>query len=1429
MFKYLKSFTCYLLTFAMLITLLPPQAYEASTSVETVSSQENYNDGQGTPYADTIEGASLGDPLPLGELASTGNASTDDTSLEDAEIVMELTDRRTEYSKEYKLDNGLNLAVVYSEPVHYKENGKWKEIDNTLSSHGSGASGSYKNKAGAWQVEFPQQLDEESKVKITKGDYTVSFLMSGELRLDTAMTELRASVGTAKASKVKKSQGKVHKYDYSKLKEQAQHPEVIRDNLRSRMTYSDVYTNTDVIYDLDTQQLKESIVINSYDPSVYGYVYTLDTGKLVPVLNEDGSVDLLTKNKGEVVMTMPAPFVIDNEGSICTDVAVTLEKVKGTYQLTYLLPMEWMEDENRAWPVVLDPVVKVAPGTKTTNIQDHFVAENYSASNTHKYLYAGHHATYGDMRTYIRFSEIPDFAACDVLVNAKLKLHHVGGSSGLTIVEAHQVYDSWTTGTITWAGQPNFNTEIQDYCVVSSGTECSWDVTDIAHGWYLGENTGIMLKATTSVENSSTANWKSFCSVEYNKTNTTYWPYLEITYLTSEGIEDYWDYTTASAGRAGSGYVNNTTGNLTWVHSDLGFDGNIMPVSISHIYTLSERSETKYGLGKGWRTNFHQTVALSDDGDYYIWTDGDGTKHHFISNGTANTYVDEDGLRLKLQVFSSAYTITDIYGNAHNFDRYGRLISEVDNQSIKSGISISYDGTSNRIKEIRDGVGRVYKFTYENNLLTKIGYHGKNGSSGTEITNITFTYSSSKLTKITYKDETDSHFTYDGTKLLTAMDIDDNKVKFTYSTGITKRIASVEELDGSISGNKITIDYAHNKTKLTDREHTVIHHYNDYGNLISTQDEEGNATFYEYKANKYTETSVYGNQLRLASKEQNTVANLSPHGSFEKGNVWHNKTQSGIRTTTEKAYIGEYSLEVAAGYPTISISAYGEAITVDAGKSCTFSAFVQSESTSVQIGLGTTSTIYESSSSQNPGLDWKRLEVSYTNTSKSAVTIYPLVINHRGGYIYLDGVQIEMAAGASRYNLVENGDFRISGYWSSDTGRTTVSDSAAPQLDAQAYKITGNPTTPQLIYQRIGVSGSAGDVYVLSGWAKGNSAPLYNTLHWFGIRVVFYNTDGSATAKFVSFNGTYDAAGDWEYTAGRVEADKNYSAIQVGMEYNNNVNDVYFDGIQLYREEFGERYDYDEDGNLSEVIDVLGRKTTYEYANNDLVKVIEPSGLTTVNTYQTHNLKTSTKSYTENGNTITLETYSYGYDVYGNQILAEVKAETVDDTGNKVNVVKRTTADYSTDRNHLASTTDELGNVTKYVYNQDTSVLEAVQYPKDTDGTNNTVDTRTKYEYDKMFRLIKTTTTTTSGEEMSVEYSYDPDSNGKSMSDMLTQVSTGSSVYTFTYGDFSLRKNVKVGTTILAAYTYLNDADHSLESVTYGNGDAVEYSYDEIG
>ena len=34
-------------------------------------------------------------------------------------IVEELTDKRTEYTKQFRMDNGLFIAAVYSDPIHY--------------------------------------------------------------------------------------------------------------------------------------------------------------------------------------------------------------------------------------------------------------------------------------------------------------------------------------------------------------------------------------------------------------------------------------------------------------------------------------------------------------------------------------------------------------------------------------------------------------------------------------------------------------------------------------------------------------------------------------------------------------------------------------------------------------------------------------------------------------------------------------------------------------------------------------------------------------------------------------------------------------------------------------------------------------------------------------------------------------------------------------------------------------------------------------------------------------------------------------------------------------------------------------------------------------------------------------------------------------
>ena len=51
---------------------------------------------------------------------------------EDADVLFELTENRSAYTKEYVLSDGLHMAVAYPEQVHYDNDGGWEDIDNTL-------------------------------------------------------------------------------------------------------------------------------------------------------------------------------------------------------------------------------------------------------------------------------------------------------------------------------------------------------------------------------------------------------------------------------------------------------------------------------------------------------------------------------------------------------------------------------------------------------------------------------------------------------------------------------------------------------------------------------------------------------------------------------------------------------------------------------------------------------------------------------------------------------------------------------------------------------------------------------------------------------------------------------------------------------------------------------------------------------------------------------------------------------------------------------------------------------------------------------------------------------------------------------------------------------------------------------------------------
>ena len=434
--------------------------------------------------------------------------------------------------------------------------------------------------------------------------------------------------------------------------------------------------------------------------------------------------------------------------------------------------------------------------------------------------------------------------------------------------------------------------------------------------------------------------------------------------------------------------------------------------------------------------------------------------------------------------------------------------------------------------------------------------------------------------------------------------------------------------------------------------------------------------------------------------------------------------------------------------------------------------------------------------------EWTRVEVTYTHpASAQTAVMYPCLQSCGKGYAYFDAVQCEQSANASRYNLIENGDFTWSDPeagsmfgWHAGVGtgaRGESSASAAPQMDRHVYAVAGDPREEKSRYQNFHITGSKGDVYTVAGWAKGDSVPLKDGTRKFGITARFTYTDGTTDDQTVSFNPD---AEQWQYAAQRVVAKQDYSLLQIYLVYDNNENTAYFDGIQLFREEFGHSYVYDSDGNITSVTDLQKKTTTYEYKNNNLTKMVLPSGASQTYTYDRyHNVLTATSPEGVSS--------SFTYDTYGNNTQVSVGG------------TKKVTASaaYSADGNQLASVTDALGQTTSYGYDLQTGMLQWVQAPGETEST------RTNYSYDGKLRA-----TGVSKGASAVGYSY--------ASDLLSAISTASGTdYSFAYGAFDLVQSIQAGSRTLISHSYSTDGNHQLTRSDYGNGDSVSYGYDSLG
>ena len=1382
------------------------------------------------------------------------------------EILFELTELREANVKHFRLDNGAYVAVAYDSPVHYQDSqGQWQEYDNTLTAVGTGGeiSGYCIENGGSTRL-FAADARDDGLMYVSRGDYSISLSPwreetgaslsgSGNLHQGVEAAIAPATILTAAAP--------VDTGEDDSLAAQMQ-PQ----KFYSALEYTGAFAGADLRYENYGATIKESIVIPAPQER-YSYAFRLGLEELEPSLEADGSISLRSP-EGDIIYTIPAPYMIDANDAFSTEAYYTLEEETDCWRLTVTADADWMNSEDRAFPVMLDPTIEEDTG-EDLDISAAYTSETYKTSVMSDGvggLYLGYNGTTrstaagnGAMRCYFHVNDISSNISipegCEI-TNATFSIYHVyhytGGTTTSTSdalnvgLYALTAVNDWTTwaDTLTWntaATYCPFNDVIIDQQTMTNGTtggDVTFDITNLARSWYADEasNLGFVLKSVS--ESSDTA-----YAVLHGPTKTWGRPSVTITYRNTVGLEDYYTYQSCSIGRAGSvllsDYSLQSTLAVPLISSPSQAESFALGLYYNSAYgrrqftaestMLHTKSFTNMVLGAGWKLSAQQTVVSRTVGGatYLVYTDADGTEHYFKYSSSSGVYEDEDGLGLYITVSGSNYTMKDLYDNTKYFSG-GYLTWETDAYGNK--ITYTYNSskqltTITRLNTGSSSTETLATFTYTNGKLTSVADEAGRVTS--------FAYTTVQeivcLTEITFPDGAKAQYTYFNStsfykraRMQTAYDAEANcGIEFSYS--LNQDVANAYSYVIS-NGAKDYVSKMHGYKRAHGQ--TVYRFYGDDLTSGTTDDILQYAIFDTMgrTINRYQTDSTEQHMLGVVAADYSVNAgtartnnrltagalagqqgvDLLVNGGAELGTGGW--TNAVVSTGT--VYNGAKSFSLTDG--TLS-----QSVTLTANRIYTFSAYVNvGEDASAQLAILSGSTQKAASeiidfdaSGVNDG--WVRLTLTYTPTTSASYTA--AIIGT--GTIYVDAAQLEQEEAASSYNFLEDSSFERAGTLSTTasggwyrTGTVSMSTAGGTCFGSKAAYLTGSGK--HHVMQKVTVNGAPGSSFLVSAWAKGAASP-------------------DSLAKKAKDADVYFGIYVRLYYEGVSTPETQFFAF-----------DPYYDGWQ-YRQGIvtpGEDYAdktitailvavaYDNNINGACFDNVSLREnavSAYSYDDNGNPETASSTDAGTASAvYSGVDLTQYTApngnvyTYAYNGKhdvttaKATTQTAAYTYSTSGINTRAKV-------TGTGEAKYLQSSATAQADQNTLLSTTDANGATTSYTYSSSYNYMTS---------STNANGVKTQYGYYPQTGRQKRVYL--SG-VINVDYAYTnarlTELARKSFRDGATQYQ----YYNFLYNDYGQNTQIAVGSRPLASYSY-EDHGGNLTQMTYGNGNSVSYFYDAL-
>jgi len=1143
------------------------------------------------------------------EIIKVGLEKESGDSQSSLEVVGEIKEKRTLNEKHYLLEDGSIKAFIYPENIHYEENGEYIDIDNTLISTTSG----FKNKKSNFSSEF---LKEESKLNLTYKGHKISWKMKD----------------------AKKRKGEITGNLFSKIN--------IVPSLESKITYSNVFDNIDLEYEIISNRIEENIIIHDKESLKNEFIYFLETDLVVKELKKNELAFL--DNTGKEVFYISSPVMYDSNLEFSSDILLTPKKVENGYEILLEANLDWLSSDERIYPITIDPVI--VTDLSRDEIKDTYIYPN-DATNTGKgnahilrvgsTSYSNINTNKNPFRSLIQFS-LPSLSSGDQVIKAELHIFNYQNTdswtppSGDVQIDIHAVTKSWNESNAYWNNMKDaYNSQIVDYIKYgydskNQNKENTADITSLVKDWYVsGNNYGLLLKEHVEKKVSG-RNDVSFISSDTSSAYTTKRPYVVIHYRNQTGLENYLTTHTQNIGNT-TVYTNDYNGNLTLIHQDTSTPGNRLPVSINHVYNTNDK-DTNIGYGNGFRLNLNQTLESKTISgiSYLLYIDEDATRHYFYKEN--NIWKDEDGLDLTIIASGTNYIMKDKGGNTSTFTKNGTkwYLKEMKDTN-NNKITIQYASNYNHITSVTDGAGDTLTLTYTNNLLTSIK------DSDNRV--YKYAYTSNNLTSITYPDSLKTEYQYTSSKLLSkVIDVDKSSISYTYYSKSPYRVKSITEYGNSgTAGSSLTIGYSANTTVFKDnKDHIEAYTFNNLGHTLSINTIDSNHTL----KTAYGTSYQYGtsgsnkNKLLLETNMSKTTQNLFLNSGAE--NKLTNWKVTGSVIATTNPYFGTNSFQLASSNALLT-----QSLALEKKKEYTISFY----------GKGNGSVCISFNGSCLKKVDMKEEWDRYSHTFQVPETITGNVdigFSSQNGDIFLDNVQLEEGESLNPYNIIDNGDFHngLSG-WTKNANVTT-NDKVVSVSGVNAMNFKGELGKSKNIYEHAYLDGKKGDTYQLSYWVKNTGIPLVGSKK---ARILVEFLNGSEIVQALEVHA-YPDSKNWQYASGEIVAKQDYKRIKITATYNNNASNIYYTNISLFKDDVSNSYTYDENGNIISTKDLANQNSTYQYSKkNELIGATNPKGRKFYYEYDYSHTNRLLQAVNQSGLTL-----KYQYDTYGNIIKSRIEA-----------------------------------------------------------------------------------------------------------------------------------------------------------------------------